>query len=335
MSHNRTERYLVLDLDNCTVTPNTSRADLLSKKLLAHIAAAQKNDKTRYAGFYICTHRRFELAIEGNYSSESVDQYEKQKKFQEKHQAKNLLISQIINNLSKETGLSCIAVSTPDDSGHNMPTAPLLRCGAGYNYIVKPFEDKLVETFSDDKNIKAKSEYYAKASKIDFLKEIKTDKVAGEAMLANYIWAQTKIEIQAQKNHPQPVDEKHFNPRTKNQQLLQIMCHADAHAKPKTTDVILDYFDDEEGENSLNLCSTALKIPRHQMPPKIRKLNVYHHSAHHVEKQDEAFKRLGKVSRETMFGKLWRTQFNTATVKMNSKESILAEFAKISESKHL
>jgi hypothetical protein len=142
-------RILIADLDNCSFTINQEvNGKLLSRKFVAHAK------KAKYAAFYVCTHR-----TAGNYKTNLLDPlvviekniernqaYENQAEAREAHRyadvpffteehLSHVFTHKIIEHLEQETGLTCIAVSTPGD---------VEQCGEAYTKIIKPLEEEAI-----------------------------------------------------------------------------------------------------------------------------------------------------------------------------------------------
>jgi hypothetical protein len=154
-------RILIADLDNCSFTINQEvNGKLLSRKFVAHAK------KAKYAAFYVCTHR-----TAGNYKTNLLDPlvviekniernqaYENQAEAREAHRyadvpffteehLSHVFTHKIIEHLEQETGLTCIAVSTPGD---------VEQCGEAYTsknqQLMKVIEDVLAR-HPDEKQV--------------------------------------------------------------------------------------------------------------------------------------------------------------------------------------
>jgi hypothetical protein len=144
--HNYPHRKtLIADLDNCSFTTNQEvNGKLLSRQFVAHAKQVQ------YAEFYVCTHRTadnfethlldpirlIQVDIERNqaYQNQAAMRetygYASKPFFTEEHLS-HVFTHKIIEHLEQETGLSCVAVSTPGD---------VHQCGEAYLKIIKPLE---------------------------------------------------------------------------------------------------------------------------------------------------------------------------------------------------
>jgi hypothetical protein len=138
---------LVSDIDMCLLTFGkwvekelvlNPRADLLSQAMidLAKVLS--------FAGFILCTHRYYEVLFRWLFSPSMYGCYVGVLGAQLKPQ--NLFTKNIVQHFSAATGLSCFAVSTPDDLLRTIPEAQdAKRCGYAYAQVTGPYEERLLQ----------------------------------------------------------------------------------------------------------------------------------------------------------------------------------------------
>jgi hypothetical protein len=140
-------RTLITDLDNCAFTANQEvNGKLLSRQFVEYAK------KGKYADFYVCTHRSVTnveanlvapfLVLKENIAHINASdnpaklrdayRYAGLPFFTEEHLS-HMFTHKIVEHLEQETGLSCVAVSTPDDNKV---------CGETYSEIIQRLEKK-------------------------------------------------------------------------------------------------------------------------------------------------------------------------------------------------
>jgi hypothetical protein len=140
------KKILVLDLDSCAITIKVGsegilnmREDMISPTLIEHVKSSS------YDAFYVCTHRSIKTTFEAAFAS-----LVKYSMANSNLNPISISTTMIIKNLEKALGISCLAVSTPDDFCLSVPTNdPLKQCGYGFENIIKPYEQKLMELNKD------------------------------------------------------------------------------------------------------------------------------------------------------------------------------------------
>lgn len=141
------KHFLVIDIDNCTFVFSSELPELLSETLLTHVKMKH------YDGFYVCTHRsRLNLMIDENYDT-ALEQEKDLKRFSVKNitlEKRHFYLSQITKNFAEKSGLKLMAVSTPDDDSEAAPSEPINRCGFGYNNIIEPYENDLLNNVTNE-----------------------------------------------------------------------------------------------------------------------------------------------------------------------------------------
>lgn len=128
-------KVLVVDVDKCALTSTSKRPDLLSQTLI-DIATANG-----YAGLYVCTHRSYYRLRSTSFVQEWVDILQHRKNENPAIENNSFFTSSVVENLVKATGLTCLAVSTPDD--HVYEGEPGQKCGMAYEKVTKPYEEQL------------------------------------------------------------------------------------------------------------------------------------------------------------------------------------------------
>jgi hypothetical protein len=217
LSHpKKTVKILVVDYDECSFSLMNERKDGLSPEL---IKIAKKNN---YRGFYGGTHRCYRsLRI-----TSFISNYMQLNQEREKQNENSIFTHIITKNFAEATGLSCFAVSTPDDFSDAASKAPSeQQCGLGYEKILKPWEEEIL--LLDKKNTLEKKPY-----------------VLPDAKDQSY-----SIQLK-------PFEKVSNN---KNQQLLSIA--RDASFKFPDSNIEIDFFDDRE-----DFCSSISQIPLDKLP---------------------------------------------------------------------
>jgi hypothetical protein len=225
---NKIKKILILDLDACALintigpkhTPNT-RADMISPSLIEHVKTS------KYDEFYVCTHRFSKTTFTAAFSDDFLQNYAV---VNPDLDPKNLTTTMITSNLEKALGISCLAVSTPDDFSYTAPTNPLEQCGYGFENIIKPYEAELIR----------KNHALILAKKYNGYCKIPRDE-----------------------SFHKSVDSKNANFTSKNKQLILIGQHA--FIKFPDHNIELYYRDDLE-----NLCMEATKISQEDLPNNIK-----------------------------------------------------------------
>jgi hypothetical protein len=131
-------KIFVTDFDGCAISiSNSIRPDLLSQSL---IDIARRN---QYTAMYGCTHRAYVSYKATKYFAENIlDLLNKNKENPIPFDPNAVFSISIVNNFSGATGLTCLAVSTPDD--HCVEGEMVSKCGSGFNNIIKKYEADLI-----------------------------------------------------------------------------------------------------------------------------------------------------------------------------------------------
>lgn len=132
-------KLFVTDYDRCAYTNINCTPQLLSKEL---IYIAKSNS---YTAMYGCTHRTCAAYLITDCVSDSIAKLvEFSRNYPELHTDPNsYFASSITRNLVFATGLTCIAVSTPDDQ--TFDGNPAQRCGMAYEHVLKVYENELMQ----------------------------------------------------------------------------------------------------------------------------------------------------------------------------------------------
>jgi len=122
----RAKKIAILDIDNCLHTWGIRgkwTSSVLSPELITHI----NKHGYGYSELYLCTHRTvqaYEHLID-RIPLSNLEWFD----------LTDIFIDSIIERLQDDTGLQCVAVSTPHDNG--------IACGDGYKNILQPAEARM------------------------------------------------------------------------------------------------------------------------------------------------------------------------------------------------
>jgi hypothetical protein len=191
----------------------------------------------KYNAFYGCTHRCYSNLRWGEFINDSI----KSRRTINLNE-KTIFTYYITESLIKATGLTCLAVSTPDDFSDEAFVTPSKQCGFGYENILKPWEIKTVQ--KNKENALKKKTY----------------------VLSDY---------PVSKRCSVPDDELDKLLLDKNQQLLSIAQHARLQYPDATLE--LHYLDDLE-----ELCLEILNIPLHKLPLDVSIQSFQHYPAKNI-----------------------------------------------------
>lgn len=232
-------KILITDADNCALEFSESKK-FLSVFLL--------QEAKKYDGFVICTHRTSDFFLPNEDGKirmkddfNDANAVIKHHHLKETHPS-DVFLSRVVENLKEETGVKCIAVSTPYDTTPELSdTREYRECGWGYTNIIKPIEDKLIKSLKEEKEID----------------------------VFTHVLDQEDVQKLLKK------DITYFSPYTKNNQIKKILkkLHK-TYPKDKLEVAFIDDLD--------YICKSALRLSWdeiHKIAPNVTQFSVYNHDA--------------------------------------------------------
>jgi ankyrin repeat protein len=233
--------FLVTDYDGCALRATDDNGQPNPHPHLMSTALMTFAREFGFVAFYGCTHRTVELDLKATLLPARIKKYLQYRDQQEFNPA-HLLTTAVTQHIEDNTGLPCMAVSTPDDDSTTAPREFIGRCGYGYKHMMTPYEAALVKHNPGQLGSAAEA---AEATQIHNV-----------AFLPSY--------------PHRPV--KNFDAGSKNRQLIQIAHHARRLHPDKP--IVLHYFDDMP-----YLCEAAARINPLQLPHQVT-LHIYHYQYH-------------------------------------------------------